>query len=208
MAAHYFTADDPSDEWRESLGLTRPIRVSSRNQTLFVKTSPNVFSAGHLDTGTEQLLLKAPPLPDGGNFLDLGSGWGPLALTMAKEAPTATVWAVDVNPLALELTRLNAEANQITNVKVMTEEDAEKFVEDQEVQFDVIWSNPPIRIGKAALRKLLVRWLRFLADDGVAFLVVSRHLGADSLARWLDTQGFRTSREASRKGFRILSVRR
>ena len=73
--------------------------------------------------------------------------------------------------------------------------------------FDEIWSNPPVRIGKAALHDLLLRWLPRLAPGGRAVLVVGKNLGADSLQRWLGEQGYPTTRLASAKGFRVLEAR-
>ena len=75
-----------------------------------------------------------------------------------------------------------------------------------DVRFDRILSNPPIRIGKAALHELLDRWLGRLTPSGTAHLVVQKHLGSDSLARWLEGQGHRVERLKSRAGFRILEV--
>jgi 16S rRNA (guanine1207-N2)-methyltransferase len=74
------------------------------------------------------------------------------------------------------------------------------------VRYDQIWSNPPIRIGKAALHELLLRWLPRLRPDGTARLVVSKNLGADTLQRWLVEQGYGCQRAATDKGFRVLVV--
>ena len=86
------------------------------------------------------------------------------------------------------------------------------FCEPDEVpadlRFATIWSNPPIHVGKPALHALLERWLPRLADDGVAHLVVQRHLGADSLATWLGGEGWSVERVASRQGYRVLAVAR
>jgi 16S rRNA G1207 methylase RsmC len=79
---------------------------------------------------------------------------------------------------------------------------------DPETCYDEIWSNPPIRIGKQALHELLLTWLRRLAPDGVARLVVAKNLGADTLQRWLIEQGYACERAASAKGFRVLVVRK
>jgi 16S rRNA G1207 methylase RsmC len=78
----------------------------------------------------------------------------------------------------------------------------------EDVAFDAIWSNPPIRVGKQALHALLVRWLARLADGGRAHLVVGKNLGSDSLQRWLTEQGWPTERMASERGFRVLRVER
>ena len=125
------------------------------------------------------------------------------ALTLALRSPGATVWAVDVNARARELTARNAERNGLTNVRVAAPDDV-----PADVAFAAIWSNPPIRIGKAALHELLLRWLARLAPDGVATMVVQKHLGADSLQVWLAGQGYPTERVASRQGFRVLQSRR
>lgn len=162
-------------------------------------TDRGVFSHGHVDTGTLLLLQQAPTPPAHGHLLDLGCGAGPIALTLAKRAPDATVWAVDVNERARELTAANATRNSIENVRTAAPEDV-----PADVRFAAIWSNPPIRIGKQALHDLLLTWLGRLDRDGVAVLVVQKHLGADSLQRWLGEHGHPTERLASRAGFRLL----
>lgn len=166
-------------------------------------TDRGVFSHGHLDTGTALLLREAPAPSPTGHLLDLGCGSGAVALTLATRSPAATVWAVDTNERARDLTTANARRNSVENVRVL----APDRVPD-DVRFDTIWSNPPIRIGKAALHDLLSHWLGRLTDDGTAVLVVQRHLGADSLQRWLVDQGLPTERLASKAGFRLLRVRR
>src|SRR5262249_49028650 len=142
-------------------------------------TDRGVFSHGHLDTGTSLLLREAPAPGATGDLLDLGCGSGAIALTMALRSPRARVWAVDVNARALELTAANAARNGVTVQAASPDEVPE------DVRFATIWSNPPIRIGKAQLQRLLRRWLSRLTDDGTAVLVVQKHLGADSLQRWL-----------------------
>jgi 16S rRNA G1207 methylase RsmC len=77
-----------------------------------------------------------------------------------------------------------------------------------DVQFDGIWSNPPIRVGKHALHDLLQRWLPRLAPNAAATLVVHKHLGADSLAQWLQDEGWAAERQSSRAGYRLLRVAR
>lgn len=165
-------------------------------------TDRGVFSHGHLDTGTSMLLRQAPAPAPTGDLLDLGCGSGAIAITMALRSPSATVWAVDVNERARQLASDNARRNKITNLEVVAPDEL-----PADVRFSTIWSNPPIRIGKAALHTLLGRWLPLLTPDGVAILVVQKHLGADSLQRWLVTQGFEVDRLSSKAGFRLLDVR-
>lgn len=162
-----------------------------------------MFSAARVDLGTALLLRKGPlPRPDAtGTWLDLGCGYGPIAITLALTAPKATVYATDVNRRALDLIRANAASAGAGNVVV-----GEPTEIPDGVRFDQIWSNPPIRIGKSELHTLLETWLPRLAPGGTAWLVVARNLGADSLQEWLIAKGFPTHRHASGKGYRVLRV--
>jgi 16S rRNA G1207 methylase RsmC len=166
-------------------------------------TDRGVFSHGHVDTGTSLLLREAPGPPASGDLLDLGCGSGAIAMALALRSPAATVWAVDTNERARELTTHNAARNGLENVRAAAPSEVPPGV-----RFATIWSNPPIRIGKAALHDLLAGWLDRLTSDGTAILVVQKHLGADSLQRWLDHAGFPTRRIASRAGFRLFESRR
>ncbi|HSP60637.1 MAG TPA: methyltransferase [Ornithinimicrobium sp.] len=201
---HYFTARPASD------GELRRMAVRLAGRDVEVVTAGGIFSPDGIDRGTRVLLAEVPPPPSAGTFLDLGCGWGPLALTMALESPGARVVAVDVNERALDLARRNAEALAVADrVEVLPPDDVPT---DQ--TFDVLWSNPPIRVGKAALHEMLATWLPRLAPGGTAYLVVQKNLGADSLQTWLaatlpDLMGpVAVDRTASSKGFRILRVAR
>ncbi|WP_404353106.1 class I SAM-dependent methyltransferase [Phycicoccus jejuensis] len=194
---HYFTAQPASDAER------RPLRVRLAGRSVEVEVARGIFSPGGLDKGTAVLLDEVAAPPPAGTFLDLGCGWGPVALTLALRSPAATVWAVDVNERALDLTRRNAAALGLDGVRAGT---ADAVPAD--VRFDVIWSNPPIRVGKAVLHDLLSTWLPRLAPDGVASLVVQKNLGSDSLQRWVQHElGMPCTRRTSVKGFRVLEVR-
>ena len=184
----------------------RTIHVRLAGQDRELLTASGVFSPQRVDTGTQVLLANVPAPPPGGNLLDLGCGWGPIALTMALESPRATVWAVDVNERALELLRQNAARLGLDNVNAVTPDDVPAGIE-----FMTIWSNPPIRVGKNELHGLLERWLPRLASGTDAWLVVQRNLGSDSLHRWLQAtfaDDFSVVRAATNKGYRVLRARK
>ena len=130
-----------------------------------------------------------------------------MTLAMGLADPEATVTAVDVNDRSLDLTRRNADAHGLSHVETFRPEDV-----PQDRQFDTVWSNPPIRVGKEALHEILLTWLPRLAPGGTAWLVVQKNLGGDSLQRWLstvlDAAEFTIERTATDKGFRILTVER
>ncbi|ARU52847.1 16S rRNA methyltransferase [Cellulosimicrobium cellulans] len=214
---HYFTARPASAAERRTIS----VRLAGRE--VEVEVASGVFSPGRLDLGTQVLLRTTPPLDavlatraaraDGGSddgaahVLDLGCGWGPVALTMALEASDATVWAVDVNERALDLVRRNAERLGLTNLRAVVPDEV-----PGDVAFAALWSNPPIRVGKDVLHAMLLHWLPRLAPGASAHLVVQRNLGSDSLQRWLAEAlppllpGAVVERAASAKGFRVLEV--
>ncbi len=193
--AHYFRTPDGATQ-------ARTIEVVLAGREVEVETAGGVFSGDRVDLGTRVLLREVPDPPASGHLLDLGCGWGPLALTMAAKAPGATVWAVDVNEHALELTRRNARRLGLANVRTALPDDV-----PDDVRFAAIWSNPPIRVGKAELHAMLLRWLGRLDEGGAAWLVVQRNLGADSLQAWLREQvPGAVDRAGSAKGYRVLRV--
>jgi len=197
---HYFTAEPSGPDHR------REIEFSVAGRDYRLATATGLFSAGRLDPGTAVLLRKGdrPPAYASGVFLDLGCGYGPIACVLAAEVPGATVWAVDVNSRARELTAANAATLDLSGrLKVAAPDEV-----PADVVFDQIWSNPPTHVGKAELHTLLERWLPRLAPDGVAWLVINRHLGGDSLHTWLVDHDWRVDRVASQKGFRVLRVAR
>ncbi|WP_341975076.1 methyltransferase [Microbacterium sp. LTA6] len=197
---HYFTAAPASP------ANLRAIRVTLAGRELDVTTAGGVFSPDRLDAGTAVLFANMPPVPPGGDLLDLGSGWGPISLSMALAAPHATVWAVDVNERALDLVRRNAKALGLTNINAALPDDV-----PEGVTFRTIRSNPPIRVGKDELHGLLERWIPRLDERSDAWLVVQRNLGADSLQRWIGATfqpGYSVFRTATGKGYRVLKVRK
>ena len=179
---------------------TVTLEVDGRSVEL--ASDAGVFSHAHLDPGTRVRLRRGPPPPATGELLDLGCGWGPVAVALALRAPGARVWAVDVNERALELTRANAAAAGCGNVVAV----APAEVPD-DVRFAGAWSNPPIRVGLRVLHPLLTTWLARLDSGAAATLVVHRHLGSDSLQAWLLRHGWDCTRLASHAGYRLLSVR-
>ena len=177
------------------------MRVILPDVYLELATDAGVFSPGRLDPGTRLLLEESPAPPPAGDLLDLGCGYGPIACVLAARAPGATVWAVDVNERALELCARNAAAAGLENVRCVTPGDPAV-----PARLTAMWSNPPVRVGKAALHALLGGWLGRLGPAGQAYLVAGRNLGADSLHRWLAEQGWPVTRLAARSGYRLLHV--
>lgn len=201
MASEHYFSSSPETELK-----LRQIQVPLAGQTYELTTSNGIFSPERIDAGTQVLLANVPPAPPGGDILDLGCGWGPIALTLALESPHATIWAVDVNERALDLVRRNADRLGLHNVNAVKPEDVPPGVE-----FTSIRSNPPIRVGKDELHSMLSLWLPRLGSGSDAWLVVQKNLGSDSLHRWLEGSlpaDFSVTRASTNKGYRVLRVRR
>ena len=195
MAQHYFTAE-PAVASHPT-----PVRLALRGLDVQLQSDRGVFAYGHLDRGTE-ILLRTMPDPPEGELLDVGCGYGAIAITLALLSPAARVWAIDVNRRALDLTARNAAANGAGNVMTVAPEAV-----PADLTFIAVYSNPPVRLGKQALHELLQQWLGRLRPDGIAHLVMQRHLGADTLASWLVAEGYTVHRARSRQGYRVLEVR-
>lgn len=202
----YF-ADTPSSDL-----VTRELSLTFSGYDFRVTTTNGVFSTHGLDKGTEVLLRKVPPLPEPEDankpqvLVDVGCGWGPLSLVMAATRPEAQVYGVDVNLRAIELTQANATANGLDNVTALSEAAAFETLGPDSV--DVIWSNPPVRVGKTALHAMWESWRIRLKPTGVAYVVMGRNLGSDPFLTYLNDHGWEGTKLASSKGFRVLELRR
>jgi 16S rRNA (guanine1207-N2)-methyltransferase len=192
---HYF------DPVPETASKPRTLRLRAGDLEVELQADRGVFGSRAIDLGTLTLLKEAPLPPPAGDLLDLGSGYGPIAIALARRSPGAKVWAVDINERAVQLTRDNAAAAKTHNVVACFPDEV-----PAEVEFAAIYSNPPVRVGKAPLHDLLLRWLPRLAPGASAYLVVQRNLGADSLAAWLSAEGYAVERLKSKKGYRVLAV--
>ena len=201
MSSDHYFSKEPKSEYQP-----KQIELDVAGEVFKVSTASGTFSPLRLDVGTSVLIDHLELAPQEGNILDLGCGWGAIALNLAKHSPKSKVWAVDVNNRSLELTAENAKIIGLENIQTATPDSVPK-----EISFSGIWSNPPIRIGKKELHELLLGWLPRLENGASAYLVVQKNLGSDSLQKWLTetlVDGYEVSRLTSVKTYRIIKVLR
>ena len=183
---------------------SRPVKVSFNydGNDLIFTTDRGVFSYEKIDKATRILLDIFNEKYYGQkprSIADVGCGYGVIAICMAKKYPQSEITAIDVNQRALELCKKNVVENNIENVFA---ESASKYDDEK---YDLIISNPPIRVGKEALYELLSYWSKKLNDKGQMWLVIAKNLGADSVAAYLEFElKLNVKRVASKKGFRVL----
>ena len=201
MSSDHYFSQEPKSNYQP-----KQIELNVAGEVFKVSTASGTFSPLRVDVGTSVLIDHLELAPNNGNILDLGCGWGPIAMNLAKHSPKATIWAVDVNNRSLELTSENAKTIGVSNIRAAT---PDKVPAD--IEFSGIWSNPPIRIGKKELHALLLTWLPRLEKGASAYLVVQKNLGSDSLQKWLTetlVDGFEVTRLTSVKTYRIIQVLR
>ena len=143
-------------------------------------TDAGVFSRDGLDTGTRAMLEALPELH--GRVLDLGCGWGPVGVTLARKYPECEIVMTDVNHRAVELSRRNLARNG-AKAEVVQGDGFESVTS----MFDFILTNPPIRAGKAVIYRLFAEAKEHLADDGALILVIRKQQGAASAQKYLQT---------------------
>lgn len=177
MTEHYYSnkTDAPSEE--------RTWEYTLKGETLRFTTDNAVFSKKEVDFGSRVLIeaFRAPGV-DGG-FLDLGCGYGPIGLTLAKVHPGRKVYMVDINERAVELSRKNAEQNEISNVVV---EVSDRLSNVQDVTFAAVLTNPPIRAGKKVVHAMFEDAYRSLVDKGELWVVIQKKQGAPSARKKLE----------------------
>ena len=134
---------------------------------LTFNTTWGIFSPREIDEGTK-LLLNYLDIAEDANCFDLGCGYGPIGLTMAKLAPKGQTIMVDKDFMAIEYANKNAELNRITNAKAQL---SNAFAHVEPQQFDVIASNIPAKVGKEMLQVIMYDTLNRLSPGGQFYVV-------------------------------------
>ncbi|WP_277630322.1 class I SAM-dependent methyltransferase [Atopococcus tabaci] len=196
MSEHYYTEDPKTKSkpktWETTLD-GRKFRFTS---------DAGVFSKERVDFGS-RLLVESVDLstyPEG-DLLDVGCGYGPIGLALAKKDATRKVEMVDVNQRAIELSKRNAELNTVTNVAIHPS-DLYETVEGK--GFAGVFSNPPIRAGKQVVHRVLEEAYDYLRPNGYLTIVIQKKQGAPSARKKMEEVFGNVERIALEKGYWIL----
>lgn len=199
MSDHYYS-DQPQSAMKT---VTHTFYI--KQHSFQFTTSTGVFSKKGLDFGSKTL-IETLELPDiAGDVLDLGCGYGPIGLTIAKEHPERSIMMVDVNERAVALARQNAEQNNITNANIFLSNGLEQV---ETSGLAAIVTNPPIRAGKKVIYKMFADSVDRLAVGGELWIVVQKKQGAPSMFTYLESLFGEVRTVARKKGYHIIQAKR
>lgn len=175
-------------------------KVIIKNKEYSFITDNGVFSKKGLDFGTRSLLENIDLTKISGKVLDFGCGYGPIGICIAQNT-NAEVHMIDINRRSLELARKNVDLNHV-NVTIF-ESDIYNNVKEK---YDFIISNPPIRVGKTILYKILFEAKEHLNESGELLIVINKEQGAKSVMKDLSTS-YKVELIAKNKGFYIIRAK-
>lgn len=194
---HYYTNNPSIPSKPQNISFTL------RGNKLHFKSDSGVFSKNEVDFGS-RLLIDTFQFPTAeGNLLDIGCGYGPIGLALAKCTETRNVDMIDVNERALELAKDNARVNNIVNVSIFKSNLYESI---HEKQYAAILSNPPIRAGKKVVHQILEESNRYLKANGELWIVIQKKQGAPSAIAKLQTLFDETEIVKKDKGYYIIKA--
>jgi len=195
LTEHYYsrkpsTVSNP-EKWQSEL----------KGNSFHFKTDSGVFSKKEVDFGSRLLIDTFELNKADGIVLDVGCGYGPIGLSIAKAYPEAMVHMVDVNERALMLAEENASENKVDNVKIY---ESDRLTEVEEKGFDAILTNPPIRAGKKVVHDFFEQSLQHLTEGGELWVVIQKKQGAPSAGEKMNALFGNVEIEAKSKGYFIL----
>ncbi|MBQ8892217.1 MAG: class I SAM-dependent methyltransferase [Bacilli bacterium] len=195
LSGHYFLNDDnlKSD--------IKEFKIKIDNYEFKFKTDNGVFSKGELDFGTELLIKTVLKEKIKGNILDLGCGYGAIGIVLNKILKV-NVNMIDVNKRAIHLTKMNIKENDCSSVLAFLSDGYSNV----DKKYDYIVSNPPIRIGKSNLYKLISDSKNYLNDCGKIYLVIRREQGAKTFIKDFSSE-YKIDILEKKKGFYIICLK-
>ena len=200
MSEHYYSnmpqTDSKPRQWKFTL----------LGNTFMFETDTGVFSKSEVDFGS-RVLIDAFEMPDViGEILDVGCGYGPIGLSIAKVNPKREVLMVDINTRAVALSQKNAQLNGIQNVRIF-ESDGLSAI-STETKAAAILTNPPIRAGKDTVFKFYDGAYELLVEDGELWVVIQKKQGAPSTVSHLEGMFSEVDVVEKKKGYWIIRAKK
>ncbi|MEH7386602.1 class I SAM-dependent methyltransferase [Bacillus sp. JJ1521] len=197
MAEHYYTSKPTVASNQKTLSFVL------KGHSFSFTSDSGVFSKNEVDFGSRLLVeeFRAPEVV--GAFLDVGCGYGPIGLALAKVHNDRSVEMIDVNERAIELAKKNAEMNKVSNVEI---HQSDLFANVENRGFAAIISNPPIRAGKKVVHHILEESYQYLVPGGELWVVIQKKQGAPSAIEKLETIFEEVEIVERKKGYHIIKA--
>lgn len=180
------------------------IQETLRGRTYTFVTDAGVFSKKGVDYGSK-VLIESLQISERSEVLDVGCGYGPMGIAASGLAIHGTVTMVDINERAVELARMNAERNRVTNVEIMQSDKLDAVINRT---FDVVITNPPIRAGKETVHQIFEQAHQVLRDGGSLWIVIQKKQGAPSAYAKLESLFAQVQEMGKDKGYRIIKAQK
>ncbi|WP_184320276.1 class I SAM-dependent methyltransferase [Geobacillus subterraneus] len=199
VSEHYYSANPTSERNPQTWTFTL------RGHEFRFTTDNGVFSKREVDFGTRLLIETFQEPGVAGDLLDVGCGYGPIGLALAKSFPNRRVQMIDVNERALELAEANKRANGIHNANIYK---SDLFSEVGEQRFAAVVTNPPIRAGKRVVHAIFEQSRDHLVDHGELWVVIQKKQGAPSALQKLNEWFAAVEVVAKKKGYYIIKAKK
>jgi len=196
--SHYYINDNKLDH------KIKKYEVEVNGIILNMYTDLGVFSKDYLDYGTRVLLETIKLDNKQETVIDMGCGYGPIGIYIAKVYPEKHVYLFDINERAVEMALKNQEENAVNNTKISVS----NLFDQVNVKADVILTNPPIRAGKQTVFKLYEEAYLNLNDGGILYVVIQKKQGVPSSVNYLSITFGNCEVIEKKKGYWILSARK
>jgi len=199
LTEHYFSNTPSASSNEETFSF------ELRGQTFRFTSDRGVFSKKEVDFGSRVLIDSFEVNNVKGPILDVGCGYGPIGLTIAKLRPDEQVHMVDVNERALALSEKNAKANGINNVQIYQ---SSCYSNVKINDFSTILTNPPIRAGKKIVHEILEGAYNHLVEQGELWVVIQKKQGAPSALAKLESLFEEVEVVEKKKGYYIIRAKK
>lgn len=169
------------------------------------ETDAGVFSKSEVDFGS-RVLIDAFEMPEvEGDVLDIGCGYGPIGLSIAKANPERSIHMMDVNTRALELAKKNAQVNGVQNVHIF---ESDGLAAAKHLKAAAILTNPPIRAGKETIFRFYDQSYDALVEQGELWVVIQKKQGAPSTVAHLEEKFAEVDVVDKEKGYWIIRAKK
>lgn len=196
--SHYYVNDDTLDD------KTKELAIKIKGIEYKFLTKSGVFSKNALDFGSKVLIESIKDHENIKTIADIGCGYGPIGLSLANQYNEATVYMYDINERAVELATKNAQLNKIKNVEIKTN----NILENVTNKFDLIVTNPPIRVGKEVVFKIYEQSFERLNNGGYFYCVIQKKQGAPSSFDKIKELFKNATKVVQVKGYWIISAKK